>query len=167
MKTLLMAAGVSALLIAGQAAAIPSGDNGWSFVPANESFTAVGALSFAITGQPTVNCNVTLQGQTGNYGPATITSASFTDNGDGSCADVTPLDKAWYLNPDSPDSAHWLHFGVILSPKGIRCGKTGPKFNVSDGYLIFDTTLPSPAGVCRVTGRLNAGNLVITQTPGT
>jgi hypothetical protein len=167
MRPLSIVASLLALAIAGQAAAIPIGDNGWSFVPANENFAGTGTMSFAISGQTTVNCNVTLQGKTGNYGPATITFASFSDNGDGSCADVKPLDKAWYLNPTSPSIAHWLHFGVILSPKGIKCGKTDPKFLVSDGYLIIDAPLPSPAGVCTVTGSINAGNLVIAKTPGT
>jgi hypothetical protein len=167
MKKRLTIACVSALMAAGHAAAIPHGANGWSFAPANENFAATGSLSFAIAGQTTVNCNVALQGVTGNYGPATITSAAFTDNGDGTCANVTPLAKAWFWNPVSPDNGHWLHFGVILSPKGIRCGKTDPVFTISNGYLIINAKLPSPAGVCTVTGSLDAGNLVITKTPGT
>jgi hypothetical protein len=172
MKTTTTLISACALLaIAGQSAALPSRATGFSFTPANQSFSGSGQLSFQIARQPTVNCNVSVTGQTGSAGALSITSLTYSDNGDGTCSDVSsPNASEEYWNPTADHSAKWTLAQFILSPKGIKCSG-GFQFTVdepvgSDTMVNIHNRLPSPAGTCILTGQLDIGNVVISRTPG-
>jgi hypothetical protein len=170
-KCLASAAAIAVMLIGGQAAAVPTGDTGYSFTPANEAFQVNGTMSFSIPGQPIVNCNVVMTGQTGDHGALAITAAAFTDNGDGSCSNVeAPNVHAWFWNPTALYIGHWLHARVFLSPKGIECrGNLTLKVTEpigGDTTTDIQEAMASPAGVCTATAHFDIGNVVITSTPG-
>ena len=157
MKTTLAA--LAALAIASPASAVT---DCCSITPPNTAFTGSGPVSFAISGQPTENCTLTIAGHTNASGPANITSATFTDSGDGSCEHAQPSGlktQGWEWKAKNYVHADWTHFGTYLS-KGIKCGPNGSmRFFLEDdmdGNPIagIGAALPSAAGQCFVTGRL-------------
>ena len=157
MKTTLAA--LAALSIAGSAWATT---DCCSITPPNTAFTGSGPVSFAISGQPTENCTLTIAGHTNASGPADITSATFTDSGDGSCEHAQPSGlktQGWEWTAKGFRHADWTHFGTYLS-KGIKCGPDGSMWffiaedihgNPTAGLSAF---LTSAAGRCSVHGTI-------------
>jgi hypothetical protein len=115
-------AALAALTIAGSAQA-----GRFNFVPANTDFSATGPITFTISGQPVVTCTASISGVTNTDGTATVTAASFTDDGDGTCAQASPFGfkLGWVWKPViTAGLFDWSHFGVLLG-KGIRVGHYG------------------------------------------
>jgi hypothetical protein len=167
-QPLAVLAALTALGFAGAATARPA----WSWTPPSSSVAGTGTISWSINGQPVVDCNVSLTGQTGRIGALAITGLTFTDTGDGTCSNVTsPLQaypQRW--NPVLSHYARWGNAKFYLGPKGLRCyGNTGMQVNWSgdggDTIINIDANEASGAGSCHVTATINVGAVAIAPTP--
>jgi hypothetical protein len=161
-------AALTALGFASGAAA----SNAWSWTPANSAIAGTGTMAWSINGQPVVDCNVAMTGQTAAKGALQITSLTFTDTGDGTCTDVSsPLEahpQRW--NPVLSSYARWGVAKFYLAPKGLRCyGNTGMKVEWTDGggdtMVYIDAVEASGSGSCHVTGAIDIGAVTIAPTP--
>ena len=169
MKTTLAA--LAALSIAGSASAVT---DCCSITPPNTAFTGSGPVSFAISGQPTENCTLTIAGHTNASGPADITSATFTDSGDGSCEHAQPSGlktQGWEWKAKGFRHADWTHFGTYLS-KGIKCGPNGSmRFGLGEDIhgsptAAFSAFLPSAAGQCLLHGTIYlSAPIIVSKNP--
>lgn len=159
MKTTLAA--LAALALAGSAHA-----GRVSFVPANTDFTASGPISFTISGRPTVACKFTIAGHTNADGTATVTSAAFSSDGEGSCRHVEPFGfkLGWGWKPTVPAGGfHWSHFGAILS-EGVRVGHydnvvwgIGPTIT-GENEITVRGTIHSDLGPCTISANMPITN---------
>jgi hypothetical protein len=129
-------------------------------------------MSWSINGQPVVDCNVSMTGQTARIGALQITGLTFTDSGDGTCSDVSsPLEaypQRW--NPVLSGYARWGDAKFYLAPKGLRCyGNTGMKVVTpvggGDTMVYIDAVEASGSGSCHVTGAIDIGAVTIAPTP--
>jgi hypothetical protein len=134
--------------------------------------SGTGTMAWSINGQPVVDCNVSMTGQTAAKGALQITSLTFTDTGDGTCSDVSsPLEtypQRW--NPVLSAYARWGDAKFYLAPKGLRCyGNTGMKVNWAEGggdtMVYIDAVEASGSGSCHVTGAIDIGAVTIAPTP--
>jgi hypothetical protein len=155
-----------------QSFALLAASTAWSWTPINSPVTGIGTISWSLNGQPVVDCNVSLTGQTAARGAMAITSLTFTDTGDGTCSNVTsPLQaypQRW--NPVLSHFARWGNAKFYLGPKGLRCyGNTGMQVawpdQGGDTIISIDANESSGAGTCHVTATIDIGAVTIASTP--